>query len=301
MMKKKKDGNATAEQRLMWDDLRKNINSLVNTVNESNIKKVAEELVSKNNLIWGRGLFCRSILKSSVSFPVLVPVFASLVAFVNSKFPDIGYLLLKRILFQAKIAYKLNDKIQLLTLGKLLAHLVNQFVAHEIVALEFLFVLLQDPIPTKECLEISVSVVKECGFTLYQGKSKGLCSIFKRFQEIGNLDYPSKCLIKCLLDIRKSGFLNFPSILPEFDIVELDDQVTHEISYSNDIDPEMSLDIFHPNSNLLTDDEQYNFLHTILQVEEEEHEIDSEETSTSDRTEFDVINLRKNIVPNHNV
>lgn len=74
---------------------------------------------------------------------------AALVTFVYSKFPDIGYLLLQMILFQAKIAYKCNDKLQLLTSTKLLAHLVNQFVVDEIVTFDFFLFYYKIQFPSK--------------------------------------------------------------------------------------------------------------------------------------------------------
>lgn len=56
------------------------------------------------NLIRGRGLFCRSIMKSQMASPTYTPVFAALVAVVNTKFPEIGALLLHRLVLQARRA-----------------------------------------------------------------------------------------------------------------------------------------------------------------------------------------------------
>lgn len=54
------------------------------------------------NLIRGRGLFCRSIMKSQMASPTYTPVFAALVTVVNTKFPEIGALLLHRLVLQAR-------------------------------------------------------------------------------------------------------------------------------------------------------------------------------------------------------
>ena len=48
----------------------------------------------------GKGLFCRSIMKSQMASPTFTPVFAALVAVVNTKFPEIGQLLLHRLVLQ---------------------------------------------------------------------------------------------------------------------------------------------------------------------------------------------------------
>lgn len=110
MMKEVQDKSSVEYQRLTWDALRKSINGLVNKVNAANIKNIIPELFSEN-LIRGRGLFCRSCMKSQMASPGFTDVFAALVAVVNTKFPEVGDLLLRRIVLQLKRAYKRNDKV----------------------------------------------------------------------------------------------------------------------------------------------------------------------------------------------
>lgn len=110
MMKEVQDKSSVEYQRLTWDALRKSINGLVNKVNAANIKNIIPELFSEN-LIRGRGLFCRSCMKSQMASPGFTHVFAALVAVVNTRFPEVGDLLLRRIVLQLKRAYKRNDKV----------------------------------------------------------------------------------------------------------------------------------------------------------------------------------------------
>lgn len=110
MIKEVEDKSSVEYQRLTWDALRKSINGLVNKVNAANIKNIIPELFSEN-LIRGRGLFCRSCMKSQMASPGFTDVFAALVAVVNTKFPEVGDLLLRRIVLQLKRAYKRNDKV----------------------------------------------------------------------------------------------------------------------------------------------------------------------------------------------
>jgi hypothetical protein len=86
----------------------------------------------RQNLVRGRGLFCRSIMKSQLAAPSQSPIFAALVAVVNTKFPEIGELLLNRLVLQYKRAYKRNDKPICLAASKFIAHLVNQQVRMEV-------------------------------------------------------------------------------------------------------------------------------------------------------------------------
>ncbi|KAF2306432.1 hypothetical protein GH714_018023 [Hevea brasiliensis] len=94
------------------DALRKSINGLVNKINASNIKNIIPELFLEN-LIRGRGLFCRSCMKSQIASPAFTDVLAALVAILNAKVPEVGNLLLRRIVLQLKRAYKRNDKMEL--------------------------------------------------------------------------------------------------------------------------------------------------------------------------------------------
>lgn len=104
------DRSSTEYQRLSWDALRKSITGIVNRVNIANIKQVVPELFSEN-LIRGRGLFARSIMKAQASSLPFTPVFAALVAIINTKLPQVGELLLTRLISQFRRAFKRNDKV----------------------------------------------------------------------------------------------------------------------------------------------------------------------------------------------
>lgn len=125
MMKEVEDKSSVEYQRMTWDALRKSINGLVNKVNATNVKNIIPELFAEN-LIRGRGLFCRSCMKSQMASPGFTDVFAALVAVVNTKFPEVGDLLLRRIILQLQRAYKRNDKV--CVLGSFLFPLICCFI-----------------------------------------------------------------------------------------------------------------------------------------------------------------------------
>ncbi|PKI64009.1 hypothetical protein CRG98_015595 [Punica granatum] len=81
------DKTSTEYQRLAWDALRRSINGLVNKVTATNIKNIIQELFGEN-LIRGRGLFCRSCIKSQMASLGFTGEFAALVAVVNTEFPE---------------------------------------------------------------------------------------------------------------------------------------------------------------------------------------------------------------------
>jgi pre-mRNA-splicing factor CWC22 len=76
----------------------------------SNIKHVVPELFGEN-LIRGKGLFSRSVMRAQASSLPFTPVFAALVAIVNTKLPQVGELVLIRLISQFRRAYKRNDKV----------------------------------------------------------------------------------------------------------------------------------------------------------------------------------------------
>lgn len=105
------DRSSAEYQRLSWDALRKSITGIVNRINVGNIKHVVPELFSEN-LIRGRGLFARSIMKAQAASLPFTPVFAALVTIINTKLPMIGELLLHRLISQFRRAFKRNDKVR---------------------------------------------------------------------------------------------------------------------------------------------------------------------------------------------
>ncbi|KAJ9565783.1 hypothetical protein OSB04_001749 [Centaurea solstitialis] len=312
MMSEVQDKSSMEYQRMTWDALRKSINGLVNKVNATNIKNIIPELFAEN-LIRGRGLFCRSCMKSQMASPGFTDVFAALVAVVNTKFPEVGDLLLRRIILQLQRAYKRNDKPQLLAAVKFIAHLVNQQIVHELIALELLTTLLENP--TDDSVEVAVGFVTECGSILQDLSPRGLHGIFERFRGIlheGEIDKRVQFLIEGLFALRKAKFQGHPAVRPELDLVELEDQLTHEVSLLDKIDPEISLDIFKLDPNFIENEKRYEDLKkTILGDESEEEEeggedSDDEEDESSeeedeeqmrirDETETNLVNLRRTI------
>lgn len=105
-----KDKSSADYQRLSWDALRKSLTGIVNRVNIGNIKDVIPELFAEN-LIRGRGLFARSVMKAQASSLPFTSVFACMVAIINTKLPQVGELVLTRLISQFRRSFKRNDKV----------------------------------------------------------------------------------------------------------------------------------------------------------------------------------------------
>ena len=81
----------------MWEMLRKSINGIINKVNVSNIQNVVLELFNEN-LLRGKGLLARSIMKAQAASQSFTHIYAALVAILNTKLPDVIRILVHRVL-----------------------------------------------------------------------------------------------------------------------------------------------------------------------------------------------------------
>lgn len=221
------DKASAAYQRIAWEALKKSIHGYINKVNVTNIAIITRELL-RENIVRGRGLLCRSIIQAQAASPTFTHVYAALVAIINSKFPNIGELLLKRLVIQFRRAFRRNDKLVCMSATRFIGHLVNQRVAHEILALEMLTLLVE--MPTDDSVEVAISFLKECGMKLTEVSSKGIGAIFEMLRNIlheGKLDRRVQYMIEVLFQVRKDGFKDHPAIVDDLELVEEDDQFTH--------------------------------------------------------------------------
>jgi pre-mRNA-splicing factor CWC22 len=247
-------------QRLSWEALKKSINGLINKANVSNIVHIVRELFQEN-IVRGRGLLVRSLMQAQAASPTFTHVYAALVAIINTKFPQIGELIVKRLIIQFRKGYRRNDKNVCLSASRFIAHLVNQKVAHEVLSLEVLHVLLENP--SNDSVELAVGFLKECGQRLTEVSPKGVTAVFERLRVIlheAQIDKRVQYMIEVMFAIRKDGFKDHPSVVEELDIVEEDDQVTHMLALENGDNPEDGLNVFKLDPNFLENEEKYKEL-----------------------------------------
>lgn len=311
MQKQIKDRNSKEYQRLMWDALKKSLNGIINKVNVSNIREIVKELFNEN-VIRGRGLLCRACMKAQAASPSFTHVYAALAAVINMKLPDIGRLLVTRLVLQFRKAFRRNDKINLIASVKFLAHLLNQLVVDELLVLEILTLLLEKP--TDDSVEVAVSLVKECGAALSNLSPKGINAIFERFRGVlheGDIDKRVQYMIEGLFAVRKRQFNSFPSVIPELDLVPEEEQITHEISLEDDLDPEESLDFFHYDPEYSEKESKYEEIKKQIlgddylsadeeafgseSSEDDSDESEAEEGETQDETEAKIVELQSRI------
>ncbi|KAL3681758.1 hypothetical protein R1sor_024714 [Riccia sorocarpa] len=210
-------------------------------------------------------------------------------------------------------AFRRNDKPVLLAAAKFIAHLINQQVAHELLALELLTVLLENP--TNDSVEVAVGFVKECGATLQNLSSQGLHAIFEAFRGIlikGEIDKRVQFMIEGLFAVRKANFQGYRAGLPELELVVQEDQITHEFSLKGDLDDESYLDVFKFDPDFVETEKKYEAIKkdilgdesdeagsdggdTGKGGEDEEEDERDQRMQIQDETETNLVNLRRMI------
>ncbi|XP_051022152.1 pre-mRNA-splicing factor CWC22 homolog [Acomys russatus] len=314
------DKSSLAYQRMSWEALKKSINGLINKVNISNISIIIQELLQEN-IVRGRGLLSRSVLQAQSASPIFTHVYAALVAIINSKFPQIGELILKRLILNFRKGYRRNDKQLCLTASKFVAHLINQNVAHEVLCLEMLTLLLERP--TDDSVEVAIGFLKECGLKLTQVSPRGINAIFERLRNIlheSEIDKRVQYMIEVMFAVRKDGFKDHPAVLGGLDLVEEDDQFTHMLPLEDDYNPEDVLNVFKMDPNFMENEEKYKAIkkeildegdsdsntdHDAGSSEEEDEEEEEEEEGEEeeggqkitihDKTEINLVSFRRTI------
>ena len=303
------DKKSKEYQRMAWEALKKSINGLINKVNVSNIKHIVPELFGEN-LIRGRGLFCRSIMKAQAASLPFTPIYAAMAAVVNTKLPQVGELLLKRLIVQFKKAYKRNDKAVCLSSTTFIAHLCNQQVAHEMVAAQILLLLLNKP--TDDSVEIAVGLTREIGQHLEEMNPKIALAVFDQFRSIlheQDIDKRVQYMIEVLFQVRKDKYKDNPAIKEELDLVEEEDQITHQTVLDDEIDVQDGLNVFKLDPQWEENEEAYKKLKAEIlgEAEGSDDEYETDESSENeeakeernleikDQTNTDLVNLRRTI------
>ena len=306
------DKTSKEYQRMAWEALKKSINGLINKVNVSNIKHIVPELFAEN-LIRGRGLFCRSIMKAQAASLPFTPIYAAMAAIVNTKLPPVGELLLKRLITQFKKGFKRNDKAVCLSATTFIAHLCNQQVADEVIAAQMLLLLLNKP--TDDSVEIAVGFTREVGQHLEEMSAPIALAVFDQFRSIlheADIDKRVQYMIEVLFQVRKDKYKDNPAIKDELDLVEEEDQITHKITLDDEIDVQDGLNIFKFDPEWEENEEAYKRVKAEILGEgndddgdeDEDDSDDSEEDEAKqeekaleikDQSNTDLVNLRRTI------
>ena len=167
----------------------------------------------------------------------------------------------------------------------LIAHLVNQQVAHRILALQILVLLLERP--TEDSVEIAIALCRSVGSFLTEVDNKSMTAMFELFRTVlqeGKIHKRIQYMIEVLFEIRKDKFKDFPAIPPDLDLVEEEDQNTHFISLDDDLEVQESSNIFKLDPDYLANEGKYEEIRREILGEENS---DDEEDSSNDHSDLE--------------
>ena len=304
------DKTSKEYQRMAWEALKKSINGLINKINVSNIKFIVPELFGEN-LVRGRGLFCRSIMKAQAASLPFTSIYAAMAAIVNTKLPQVGELLLQRLVVQFRKAFKRNDKAVCVSSTTFIAHLCNQQVVHETVVAQILLLLLHKP--TDDSVEIAVGLTREVGQHLEEMSQPIALAVFDQFRSIlheADIDKRVQYMIEVLFQVRKDRYKDNPAIKEELDLVEEEDQITHQIDLDDEINVHDTLNIFRFDPEWEETEDAYRKLKAEILGEgsddedeengseassEDEEDEQEKQMEIKDQTNTDLVNLRRTI------
>jgi pre-mRNA-splicing factor CWC22 len=309
-----KDPKAKEFQRMAWDALKKSINGLINKVNVGNIKDIVPELFGEN-LIRGRGLFCRSIMKSQASYVELTDVLACTAAIVNTKLPQLGELLVHRLTWQYRRGYKRNDKTVCISSSRFLAALANQQVVHYMLVVQIILLLITKP--TDDSIEIACSTYRTIGMLLDERdkvvSNAIMDSLRQSLHENKELTVRTQYTIESVFMHRREGFKQHPTIREELDIIEEEDQITHQLELDDEVNTQDNLNVFKYDPEWEENEKAYARLRDEIlgnvegsdeedmaddESEESEEDEETKRIEIKDQSNMDLVNLRKTIYLN---
>lgn len=237
--------NNREQQRKHWELLKKSITGIINKVNSANIEYIVMELLNEN-LIRGKGLFARSLIKAQMASVKFSNVYACLLAVINTKLPEIGDLVIRRVILQFRRSYQRSDRLACQSCIKFIAHLINQRVLNELLGLQLvLFFLLE---PTDDAVQLACLFLQEAGQVMTRVCPNGIYAMFEKLKLIlheGQTSRKAQYSIEKLFNVRKNNWTEFPGIIPELDLIGEDDQLVHNFDLDDEeISGDSELNIF---------------------------------------------------------
>ena len=250
--------SSPAFQQLRWDDLRRSLHGLVNRLTSSNLTELLP-LFFQHNLVRGRGLLIKSLMKAQLLSTPYTAVYAALIAILNTKLPEIGALLITRLLIIFRRAYTRNDKHTMSSTLLFLAHLFNQRVLHVLTVLQLLTLLLEAA--TDDSVEMACEVVTVCGPALTAESREGVEGVMERLRQLlheGAVSPRVGLAIERLMDVRRGGWEGRGRVVTELDLVEEEDAIVHEVSLDEEeLDMDNALNVWKYDEQWQQNEDEY--------------------------------------------
>ena len=254
-------------QREMWDALRHTIIGIVNKVSIRNIKLCAVELF-RENIVRGRGVLTRALMRACLADPALSPILAALTGVINKEFDVIGQLLLARLVDGWQKAYKRRDYGRMSQLNSFLAQLYVFSVVDGAVIYQLLVTYLLAPKRNENDVDLAAELFRDT-FRVLEVRSPAEFHtvLLHPFRHQLAIDDPELKLstrsmavvegcLRCVQNWQREKHSVDP-IPAELQLVEPSDQTTHEADLEESYDTEDALDRFVYDEHYEQNESQY--------------------------------------------
>lgn len=174
-------------------------------------------------------------MRAQASSLPFTPIFAALIAIINTKLPRLGALLLSRLILGFRRAYRRNDKVTCIATTAFIGQLFNQRVASELLVLQIMSMLLDRA--TDDSVEIAVGFMREVGAALADSSPRINDGVFEMFRNIlhgDQINKRSQYMVEVLFAVRREKFKDNPVIPEGLDLVEAEDVITHDLVLDDD-------------------------------------------------------------------
>ncbi|XP_015363437.1 PREDICTED: pre-mRNA-splicing factor CWC22 homolog [Diuraphis noxia] len=231
-----------SEQSSNWNNLKISIETAVQKLNPGNIRLTSTKLFELN-IIRGKGLLCQSIMKAQSDSLEFTHIYATLVSFINCKFPNVAELLLIRCVYLFTNAYKCKEEYKCVPPVIFIAHLVHNNVAKDCLVLDILKMLIKTP--NLHSIGMVDKIMKICGKKLNSNlqNENDLKYLFNTLQNISQDEQIGKS-VQCLALIVLSTYQNHLEDEQQFDLVAPHKQYTHSFTLNCKYNPQYELDSF---------------------------------------------------------
>jgi len=271
-----------------WQTQKRIIHGTINRLNTYTIKPLIHELFQKVNILRMRGVLAKAVLQAALSSPYAA-VYASLVAVINSKLPEVGELVVHRCILQFRQAFRRKNKILTVAACTFLGHLFHQAVVHELLILQILMLFLENG--TADAIGVAVQLLETTGAALLEVSPAGVRAVTEQLRSIlqeAKLSKKVQFQIQHVLKLRQTKFASVGAPVPEeLDLVEADDQITFEVSLDDeDIQRQDELNSFRPNNEYKEQEDTWNQIRAeILGEGDSETDSDGEAETDDDESE----------------
>ncbi|XP_060845232.1 pre-mRNA-splicing factor CWC22 homolog [Rhopalosiphum padi] len=281
------DKSRDVYQRTTWDKLHMSIVYLLCKVNGINIGTVKKELL-KQNILRGQNLFCNFIIQAQLtSCSNDTHVYATLVAVINLVFPEIGELVLNRIIMKFKCAFFQYEETDALASAVFIGHLINHNVADEKLAVELLTLLLKEP--SIFSIEIAIAFLEICSKRVSEVFKMYLNNIFDTIHSL--LDDEQLDEEVCnVLSLRLSVLYENGFKFKHLDLLPTNDcQITHFSTFDSIVDDTLIKIEYEYDPEFETNEKLYKMLVSQFQ-EDDDEEDDDEEDDDEEENGFESVN-----------